>query len=597
MTTFRLAAELMRYRPARFWFSAAMWTIVHSLPVIFGLLIGAVFERLSGGAPAARSAWAPVAIFAALAIGRNGVIWVGDVKWLAYWNEQLLQVQRNLLRWLLEAPGSRLIPLSPGEAVSTFRDDVEDLLEYMENLVDLGGLIVFGVGSVAVMGSIDPLLTGVILIPLLLTGVLTQTLGPQIRKRRHAMREATDEVTGFIGEASGAVQGIKLANAGSEVLQHFALLNRVRRVAALRDTFLTELLRSINLNMASIGTAVVLLMSAGGVRAGSFSVGELTIFLTYLPRLTDYMAFTGDIIAQHRRTGVAYERIRALAVDAPDSALLDRTRVPLDGDEPEVGVDRIEADRLRQLDVRGLSYRHAQGGEGLEDVAFTIEPGSFTVVTGKIGSGKTTLVRALLGLVPATGEIRWNGRLVEDPASFLVPPRSAYTAQIPRLFSDSLADNIALGKRITRERLREAVSLAVLDPDLEQLEAGIDTMVGARGVKLSGGQAQRSAAARMFATEADLMVFDDLSSALDLHTETELWKRLMNHRQVTCLVVSHRRAALQRADQILVMDGGRIVDRGRLTELLARSQLMRELWAEAADPFNGADTSRHRPGL
>jgi ABC-type multidrug transport system fused ATPase/permease subunit len=349
--------------------------------------------------------------------------------------------------------------------------------------------------------------------------------------------------------------------------------------------------------MASIGTAVVLLMSAGGVRAGSFSVGELTIFLTYLPRLTDYMAFTGDIIAQHRRTGVAYERIRALAVDAPDSALLDRTRVPLDGDEPEVGVDRIEADRLRQLDVRGLSYRHAQGGEGLEDVAFTIEPGSFTVVTGKIGSGKTTLVRALLGLVPATGEIRWNGRLVEDPASFLVPPRSAYTAQIPRLFSDSLADNIALGKRITRERLREAVSLAVLDPDLEQLEAGIDTMVGARGVKLSGGQAQRSAAARMFATEADLMVFDDLSSALDLHTETELWKRLMNHRQVTCLVVSHRRAALQRADQILVMDGGRIVDRGRLTELLARSQLMRELWAEAADPFNGADTSRHRPGL
>jgi ABC-type multidrug transport system fused ATPase/permease subunit len=270
--------------------------------------------------------------------------------------------------------------------------------------------------------------------------------------------------------------------------------------------------------------------------------------------------------------------------------------VPLDGDEPTVGADRLaDADRLQILEVKGLSYRHPQGGEGLEDVAFTIEPGSFTVVTGKIGSGKTTLVRALLGLVPATGDIRWNGRLVEDPASFLVPPRSAYTAQIPRLFSDSLADNIALGKRITRERLREAVALAVLDPDLEQLEAGIDTMVGARGVKLSGGQAQRSAAARMFATEAELMVFDDLSSALDLHTEIELWRRLMNHRQVTCLVVSHRRAALQRADQILLMDGGRIVDRGRLSELLARSQLMRELWAEATYQFSGADTSRDHP--
>ena len=172
--------------------------------------------------------------------------------------------------------------------------------------------------------------------------------------------------------------------------------------------------------------------------------------------------------------------------------------------------------------------------------------------------------------------------IVDDPASFFVPPRSAYTAQVPRLFSESLADNIVLGQRATRERLREAVKLAVLDPDLERLEQGIDTMVGARGVKLSGGQVQRSAAARMLATEAQLLVFDDLSSALDLHTEAELWRRLFENRSVTCLVVSHRKAALERADQILLMDHGRLVDRGRLSELLERSALMRELWEAGA---------------
>ena len=181
---------------------------------------------------------------------------------------------------------------------------------------------------------------------------------------------------------------------------------------------------------------------------------------------------------------------------------------------------------LESLQVRGLTHRFPDGEEGLEDVDLDVEQGSFTVITGKIGSGKSTLVRALLGLVPSTGEIYWNGELVEDPASFFVPPRSAYTAQVPRLFSESLADNIALGKRATRERLREAVQLAVLDPDLERMEHGLETMVGARGVKLSGGQVQRSAAARMLATEAELLVFDDLSSALDLHTEAELWKRL-----------------------------------------------------------------------
>jgi len=99
-------------------------------------------------------------------------------------------------------------------------------------------------------------------------------------------------------------------------------------------------------------------------------------------------------------------------------------------------------------------------------------------------------------------------------------------------------------------------------------------------VKLSGGQMQRSAAARMLATEAELLVFDDLSSSLDVHTESELWRRLFARRDATCLVVSHRRTALRRASEILLMDGGQIVDRGTLGELLARSELMRELWAE-----------------
>jgi ABC-type multidrug transport system fused ATPase/permease subunit len=250
----------------------------------------------------------------------------------------------------------------------------------------------------------------------------------------------------------------------------------------------------------------------------------------------------------------------------------------LNGEHPEIE-DPITSGRpLERLQVRGLTHRFPDGEEGLEDVDLGVERGSFTVITGKIGSGKSTLVRALLGLVPSTGAIYWNEELVDDPASFFVPPRSAYTAQVPRLFSESLADNIALGKRATRERLREAVQLAVLDPDLERMEHGLETMVGARGVKLSGGQVQRSAAARMLATEAELLVFDDLSSALDLHTEAELWKRLFEKREATCLVVSHRKAALARADQILLMDRGRLIDQGRLSELLDRSPLMRELW-------------------
>ena len=581
MKPLRLAWELVRYRPVLYGANFLMWTAIHALPIVFGLLIGGVFNVLSGEAPAGSSPWTYVVVFATLALGRNGLLWFGGIAWMTYWNDQALQLRRNLLGWLLQAPGPRLLPASPGEALSTFRDDVDDLLEYVENWVDLGGVVVFAVGAVMVMAAIDPTLTIVILVPLLLTGGLTQTLGPEIRRRRRAMRAATERVTGFIGETFGAAQAIKLALAEQSVLDEFRRLNTARRAAALRDTFLTELLRSINTNMATIATGLVLLVSASGLVDGTFTVGALAVFLTYVPRLTNFMAFVGDIVAQHRRTGVAYDRIRALSVDAPDTTLLDRSRVPLRGDLPDLPPIRLRPQhRLVRLEVRGLTY-HYQGGEaGIDEIDFSIERGGFTVLAGKIGSGKTTVLRAMLGLVPARGEILWNEERIRDPASFLVPPRSAYTPQVPRLFSETLADNIALGQRVTRERLREAVALVVLDPDLERLEDGMETLVGARGVKLSGGQMQRSAAARMLATEAELLVFDDLSSALDVHTESELWRRLFARRDATCLVVSHRRTALRRASEILLMDGGRIVDRGTLRELLARSELMRELWAE-----------------
>jgi ABC-type multidrug transport system fused ATPase/permease subunit len=583
MSTLRLVWEVIRYRPKRFFFCMFMWTLVHGSPLLFGILIGRVFDRLADGGSVAETAWAPAIVFAVLAIGRNLIIWLGDRVWIKHWIEQSLQLRRNLLRWVLEAPGSRVLPLAPGEAVSTFRDDVDDLLEYMENWVDMGGLVLFGVGSVWIMASIDAGLTALLLIPVLLTLVITQALSPQIRKRRRAMRSATDQVTGFIGEAFGGVQAIKLAAAERPVLDRFHQLNTVRHKAALSDTVLTEVLRGVNRNMSTITIAIVLLVATDAIGDGRFSIGDLAVFLTYLPRLTDYMAFAGDIIAQHRRTGVAYERIRALSVDAPDQELLDRARVSLDGDLPHIELPDIGIAPLRRLEVRDLGHWFPDGGEGLGGVDFAVERGSFTVVTGKIGSGKSTLVRALLGLVPAQGEVFWNGEPVEDLASFFVPPRSAYTAQVPRLFSESLADNIALGQHAARERLREAVQLAVLDPDLERLEMGLHTMIGARGVKLSGGQVQRSAAARMLATEAELLVFDDLSSALDVHTETELWRRLLAQRDVTCIVVSHRRAALRRADQILLMDRGRLVDRGTLAELLTRSELMQSLWAEAGE--------------
>ena len=216
------------------------------------------------------------------------------------------------------------------------------------------------------------------------------------------------------------------------------------------------------------------------------------------------------------------------------------------------------SESLERLVVSRLGYRYAAGGGGIDDISFALERGSITVITGRIGAGKTTLVHVLLGLLPRLdGEIRWNDRSIDDPAAFFVPPRSAYTPQVPRLFSESLRENLLLGRGDDDAALARAVHAAVLEPDVATFERGLDTLVGPRGVKLSGGQVQRAAAARMFVRAAELLVVDDLSSALDTETEAELWSRLFGRgREATWLIVSHRPAALRRADQVLVMESG-----------------------------------------
>src|SRR5581483_3270541 len=245
--------------------------------------------------------------------------------------------------------------------------------------------------------------------------------------------------------------------------------------------------------------------------------------------------------------------------------LVDPAPVYLTGPMPALPPEPAR-DRLDRLEVDALTYDHHDEVRGIADVSFVLERGSFTVVTGRIGSGKTTLLNAVLGLVPRDrGEIRWNGTRVDDPATFFVPPRSAYTPQVPRLFSETLRENLLVGRDADPRSIEAAIHAAVLEPDIAVLDHGLDTLVGPRGVKLSGGQIQRAAAARMFLRDAELLVFDDLSSALDASTEAELWSRLFARGgDATCLVVSHRPVALRRADQVLLLDDGRLVARGTL---------------------------------
>ena len=391
-----------------------------------------------------------------------------------------------------------------------------------------------------------------------------------------------------------SVQAIQVAGAEDRVIGQFRELNDTRRKSMLKDKLFSQALDSVFSNTVNLGTGFILILAGQKMQNGTFQVGDFALFVYYLNFVTTFIQNFGKFLTYYKQSTVSSERMGALLQGASEEKLIRKAPLYLRGELPapaEIASEAVPTTVLKgsaadagltldELKVTGLTYMYPVTGRGIREIDFTLQKGSFTVVTGRIGSGKTTLVRALLGLLPpGGGQVLWNGRQVEDPGNFFVPPVSAYTPQVPRLYSDTLTENILLGLPNEGGRLQEAVHAAVLEHDVEELHLGLDTVIGPRGVKLSGGQAQRTAAARMFAREAELYVFDDLSSALDVETEQKLWERLFAGRKAACLVVSHRKAVLQHADRILLLKDGRLHASGTLAELLDTNEEMRRLWS------------------
>ncbi|HEX4216168.1 MAG TPA: ABC transporter ATP-binding protein [Candidatus Dormibacteraeota bacterium] len=577
----RLLPRLAAYRGRRYLALGCLWAAGQLLLFATGLILQQVFNDATAGHPAYSTSLSLLAVLAPARIVLAAIYWGAMVYWPAWFDAVGGWIRANLLASILVAPGppSERMPATTGEAVSRFRDDVEDLGRYPDIAVGVVGSLLFAVASVAVMFRIDALMTAAVALPLVGVLIATHVLSSLIRAYHRRMREQGAAVTGFIGEMFAGVLVLKTAGAVDRALGRFRERNARRATAAVRAQLATDLMSTLGGVSPGLTTGLILLLAASGMRERTFTVGDLALFTTYAANLSSLPWLLGRLMFQRREASVAVERLGRLMPDRNPEAVLAEGPVYLGGDPPPAPpAARTPELRLRTLEVRGLTAIHPSSDAGVRDLDLRLGRGELLVVTGPIGAGKTTLLRALVGLVPRQGgSIRWNGRSLTDPGEVLVPPQVAYVGQAPALTSAALEENIRLGWESPQASLRSALEAAQLSEDVGRMPAGLETVVGSRGSRLSGGQVQRAAIARALVREPDLLILDDVSSALDGPTEERLWEALAGT-GVAILAASHRRATLRRADRIILLERGRAVASGKLDELVERSPSFRRLW-------------------
>lgn len=540
---------LARAHPGQFAVSSAAVFSHYLLQLVPGLILQAFFDDLTGSRPAVLGPYALLALLAATAL-IQGVQGVANSVELLLRQASTVLMRRNLLAAILGRPAAAALPGSTGEAVGRMRDDVESISTALTYALDPLGMVVMIGSALFVLARVSAVVTLVVIFPSLVAMLLVNTLARRISAYRERSLQAGADVTGMIGDTFAAFGAIKGAGAEERVARRFADLGDARLRAVQRDVVLSQAVDALATNLSTLAVGAILLMVPSAIHQGSFTVGDFALFVSYLTRFATVTGYVGQYGRIYRQVLVSLRRLEPLLVGAPAGVLVRRSSW-----RPAVDPAGLP---LQSVALRGLTHRFPAGG-GISGIDLEIQGGTFTVVTGPVGSGKTTLLRTLLGLLPSqAGEILWNGQPVARPEAWMVPPRCAYTPQAPRLFTATLEENVLLGVAGGTGAALAAARTAALEPDLALLSAGLSTSVGPRGMRLSGGQAQRVAAARMVVRQAALMVFDDLSSALDVRTESELWSGLRStHPDATLLAVSHRPAVLATADQVVRLEGGR----------------------------------------
>jgi len=479
---------------------------------------------------------------------------------LIFWPGRTLEaaIKSDVFAHLLRAPLANLTSFSIGDLTSRLNNDVTQLrIFYAFGVLQVLNVVCISIFTVSKMASIDPILTSLAIAPMLVMLLLTKLVMPKLYKAMRDNTEALGRLTGRVAEAFSQVHVIQTMNAVDTMADRLAPDNIEIFNSNIRTIWLRTLIWPVMTILIGISQFATLTWGGSQIINGTLSVGDIMAFNIYISMLTFPFASLGIILNVYQRAKPASERLESV------------TALPTESDQTRKA-ETLAPSTQFLLEVKNVSFAWPDGRQALDDISFTVQPGERVGIFGTIGSGKSTLFNLVTRLYPFTqGKILIKGQDIAtmDPAA--VRSAVAYGLQQPLLFSESVRSNLCLGldeSQIKIEALERATKQAQVYDDIMRLPETWDTLIGEKGIKLSGGQKQRLALARLLMRQSQLIILDDVLSAVDHDTEHRLIESLLQTKSAL-VIASHRVSILEPCDKVLVMQNGKIIAQGPFSQI------------------------------
>ena len=477
------------------------------------------------------------------------------------------ELRNDLFAHLLKLSPSYFSRTRTGYIMAKATNDVNAIREF------LGPGIMYSINTVITLAAatslmlyIDPVLTAYALIPIPALALVVNRFGRLVRERFEQVQQQFSKLT---ARAHENLSGIRIVKAyGNEDFEkrQFGSLNEEYILKNLKLVKVWGTFHPLIALVGGMGAVIVLWIGGTEVVRGRISLGDFVAFSGYLAMLTWPAIALGWVVNLVQRGAASMKRV---------AQILD--------EKPEISdVDTLPITKIRgEVEFRNVSFSYCDGGPMvLKDVSFKLPQGRKVAVVGRTGSGKSTLVNLLPRLFePTSGQILIDGIEIQRIPLRILRTSIGYVPQESFLFSDTIRENIAYGRPSARdEEIAEVAVISKIAEEVEEFGEKFDTLVGERGITLSGGQKQRTAISRAIIINPTLLLLDDAFSSVDVVTERDILKRLRDRLgDRTWVIVSHRISSINEADEIIVLENGRIAERGSHEELLKTGKLYREL--------------------